>query len=581
MPQLRVAIAQTNPVMGFISGNLTRLLDDAQRAFDLGADVMVTGELALSGYPIEDLALRDDFLNRCSESVEWFAKELEARGLGELVVVLGHPDGPFPPPTDQYNPAHPQQAHNSASVIQHGVVQGRYNKHHLPNYSVFDEFRTFLPGTDYLVVRVGDVDCGIVICEDLWREKGPVATMSALPLGVLLVPNASPFERDKDEVRLPLVKRRAKEMGCAVVYTNLVGGQDDLVFDGDSVAVDRAGTLLTRLPVFDEDVQVVTIDAPEASEWEVPERTQRIELTKRSADTADAPAPVVCEERDDLELVWQALVTGTRDYVNKNGFPGVILGLSGGIDSAVCAVIASDAIGPERVYGVSLPSRYSSGHSRDDAQELADNLGMHFRVEAIADLVAPFDEQLGLTGLAAENVQARARGVVLMSISNMEGQLVLTTGNKSELAVGYSTIYGDSVGGFAPIKDVPKTMVWELARWRNHQATLRGEVPPIPLSSIEKPPSAELRPDQTDQDSLPEYDVLDAVLDLLIVQGLDHPQIVAKDYDSEMVAKIVTLVDRAEWKRRQGAIGPRISSVAFGRDRRLPVTARTQSVRPG
>ena len=244
-------------------------------------------------------------------------------------------------------------------------------------------------------------------------------------------------------------------------------------------------------------------------------------------------------------------------------------------------MIAADAIGADKVFGVSLPSQYSSEHSKDDAKDLADATGVHYRVEPIADLVAPFDQQLGLTGLAAENVQARARGVVLMSISNMEGQLVLTTGNKSELAVGYSTIYGDSVGGYAPIKDVPKTMVWELARWRNQWALDHGETPPIPLSSIEKPPSAELRPDQTDQDSLPEYDVLDEILDLIIVQGLDHPQIVAKGFDSELVARIVTLVDRAEWKRRQGAIGPRVSSVAFGRDRRLPVTAKTGSVRPG
>ena len=580
MPQLRVAIAQTNPVVGDISGNLERLMGFAERAWDAGAEVMLTGELALSGYPIEDLALRDDFLHRCREAVDRFAADLEARGLGDLVVVLGHPDGPFPPPSDQYNPAHPQQAHNSASVIQHGRVTGRYNKHHLPNYSVFDEFRTFLPGTGYLVVRVGDVDCGIVICEDLWREHGPVATMAALPLGALLVPNASPFERDKDDVRLPLVKKRAQQMNCAVVYTNLVGGQDDLVFDGDSVAVDREGSVLTRLPVFDEDLQVVTIDAPDTHDFDLPETCELVVVDKLHKEGTTAHAPVISEEKDDLELVWQALVTGTRDYVNKNGFPAVILGLSGGIDSAVCAVIAADAIGPERVYGVSLPSNYSSEHSKDDAQQLAENVGLHYRVEPIADLVAPFDHQLGLSGLAAENVQARARGVVLMSISNMEGQLVLTTGNKSELAVGYSTIYGDSVGGFAPIKDVPKTMVWELARWRNAQAATRGETPPIPESSIEKPPSAELRPGQTDQDSLPDYDVLDEILQLLIVEGLDHPQIVARGFDSEMVAKVVTLVDRAEWKRRQGAIGPRVSSVSFGRDRRLPVTARSQSVRP-
>jgi NAD+ synthase (glutamine-hydrolysing) len=324
MPQLRVAIAQSNPVVGDISGNLERLMGFAERAWDAGAEVMLTGELALSGYPIEDLALRDDFLHRCREAVDRFAADLEARGLGDLVVVLGHPDGPFPPPSDQYNPAHPQQAHNSASVIQHGRVTGRYNKHHLPNYSVFDEFRTFLPGTGYLVVRVGDVDCGIVICEDLWREHGPVATMAALPLGALLVPNASPFERDKDDVRLPLVKKRAQQMNCAVVYTNLVGGQDDLVFDGDSVAVDRDGSVLTRLPVFDEDLQVVTIDAPDTHGFDLPETCELVVVDKLHKEGTTAHAPVISEEKDDLELVWQALVTGTRDYVNKNGFPAVI-----------------------------------------------------------------------------------------------------------------------------------------------------------------------------------------------------------------------------------------------------------------
>jgi len=581
MPELRVAIAQTNPTVGFISGNLQRLLELAEQAWDRGAEVLLTGELALSGYPIEDLALRDDFLNRCRESVDWFAKELDARGLGDLVVLLGHPDGPFPPPADQYNPAHPQQAHNSLSVIQRGSVVARYDKHHLPNYAVFDEFRTFLPGSESLIIRIGDVDCGVVICEDLWRDHGPVATLSNTSIGALLVPNASPFERDKDEVRLPLVKRRATEMKCAVVYANIVGGQDDLVFDGDSVAVDATGAVVSRLPVFDEALDIVTLELREAKDEQLPEGVRLVVVDKIHKSGVDAPVASVVDEKDDVELVWNALVAGTRDYVVKNGFPGVILGLSGGIDSSVCAVIAADAIGADKVFGVSLPSRYSSEHSKDDAKDLADATGVHYRVEPIADLVAPFDQQLGLTGLAAENVQARARGVVLMSISNMEGQLVLTTGNKSELAVGYSTIYGDSVGGYAPIKDVPKTMVWELARWRNQWALDHGETPPIPLSSIEKPPSAELRPDQTDQDSLPEYDVLDEILDLIIVQGLDHPQIVAKGFDSELVARIVTLVDRAEWKRRQGAIGPRVSSVAFGRDRRLPVTAKTGSVRPG
>ena len=579
MPKLAVAIAQTNPIVGDLGGNRDVLIERAREAWDQGAQVLLTGELALSGYPIEDLALRDDFLVRSREVVAYLARQLEEEGLGDLVVLVGHPDGPFPPPTNQYNPAHPQQAKNCVSVLQHGAVQATYAKHHLPNYSVFDEFRTFLPGDSYLILRINNVDCGVVVCEDLWRDKGPVHVMAHYPLGALLVPNASPFERDKDDVRLPLVTTRAAQMDCPVFYANLVGGQDDLVFDGDSVVVDAAGQVLSRFPVFDEALQIVTIDAPDSSGAQAPERTEIVQLSVPERDVTP-PAPVVTPETDDVELIWRALVTGTRDYVEKNRFASVILGLSGGIDSSVCAAIAVDAIGPERVYGVSMPSQYSSEHSRTDADELAARLGIPYRVEPIAELVRPFDEQLKLTGLAAENVQARVRGVVLMSLSNREGHLVLTTGNKSELAVGYSTIYGDSVGGYAPIKDVPKTLVWELARWRNAQAEAAGETAPIPSASIDKPPSAELRPDQTDQDSLPDYDVLDEILHLFIVEGLDHPQIVAKGFDAGVVAEVLILVDRAEWKRRQGAIGPRISSVAFGRDRRLPVTARKQSVRP-
>ena len=579
MPVLHIAIAQTNPIVGDLGGNGERILEMAQQAWEQGAQLMLTGELALSGYPIEDLALRDDFLIRSREGVAHAATELARRGLGELVVLLGHPDGPFPPVHNQYSPAHPQQAKNCVSVLHRGEVVASYAKHHLPNYSVFDEFRTFISGTDNLIVRLGGVDCGVVICEDLWRDHGPIATLSGYPLGALLVPNASPFERDKDDVRLPLVRRRATEMNTAVYYANIVGGQDDLVFDGDSVVVDRTGTLRARSVLFAEQLQVVSLDLPAASDHPLPDNTRLVSIDSAPRDVEPKPA-TIAPERDDLEVVWEALVIGVRDYVLKNRFPSVILGLSGGIDSAVCAVIAADAIGPDRVFGVSLPSRHSSGHSQDDARALAEATGIHFRTEPIAELVAPFDHQLGLSGLAAENVQARVRGVVLMSLSNQEGHLVLTTGNKSELAVGYSTIYGDSVGGFAPIKDVPKTMVWELARWRNAQAIAQGLTPPIPVSSIEKPPSAELRPDQTDQDSLPDYETLDQILELFIVEALDQTQIVARGFDADTVAEVLTLVDKAEWKRRQGAIGPRISSVAFGRDRRLPVTARKHSVRP-
>lgn len=579
MPTIQVAIAQTNPIVGDLGGNRERLMEWAHTAWDRGAQVFLSGELAISGYPIEDLALRDDFLHRAREVIDQMAVQLLDEGLGDLVFVVGHPDGPFPPPVDQYSPAHPQQAKNCVSVLHRGRVVARYAKHHLPNYSVFDEFRTFLPGEENLILRLGGVDFGVIICEDLWRDDGPIEALSSYPLAALLVPNASPFERDKDDVRLPLVTRRAQEMGVAVYYANLVGGQDDLVFDGDSVVVDQVGTLQARSPLFVEHLQLVALDLPVASDHPLPADTVLVTLPLAPLRPSASPAEVAAE-RDDLDVVWNALVTGTRDYVEKNGFASVMLGLSGGIDSAVCAVIAADAIGPERVHAVSLPSRHSSEHSRDDARLLAEATGVSYRVEPITDLVQPFDDQLDLTGLAAENVQARVRGVVLMSLSNLEGHLVLTTGNKSELAVGYSTIYGDSVGGYAPIKDVPKTMVWDLARWRNTRALAEGHTPPIPVSSIDKPPSAELRPDQTDQDSLPDYDTLDRVLQLLIVEGLDHPQIVARGFDPDMVAQVVTLVDRAEWKRRQGAIGPRISSVAFGRDRRLPVTGRNQSVRP-
>ncbi len=391
--------------------------------------------------------------------------------------------------------------------------------------------------------------------------------------GLLIVINASPFERDKDDVRLPLVTRRAVETNTIVAYVNIVGGQDDLVFDGDSVVVSPSGDILARAPQFEEHLLVVELDVAEATDSELPEKVTRVELASTASASA-SPATDISVLPDDREQVWNALVLGLRDYVEKNGFRSVILGLSGGIDSAVCAALAADAIGAERVWGVSMPSRYSSEGSRSDADDLAGNIGLHYSVEPIADLVLPIENQLKLTGTAAENVQARIRGIILMGLSNLDGHLLLTTGNKTELSVGYSTIYGDSAGGFAPIKDVPKLLVWELARWRNEAAAARGEIAPIPVNSIEKPPSAELRPDQTDQDTLPPYEVLDAILDAYITRKLGRQDVIALGFGAETVDFVTRLVDRAEWKRRQGAIGPKISGMAFGRDRRLPITYR-------
>ncbi len=573
MPRLRLALGQTNPVVGDFPGNSRQVLEAARAASAAGADLLAVGEMALSGYPIEDLASRPSFLRAAHEAVDRLARELQEAGLGDLPVIVGHPDGPFAPRTLGTSNAPTAIARNMASVLQHGHVKASYAKHHLPNYSVFDEYRVFIPGDELLVLRIKGADVALIICEDLWREGGPLARVLDADAGLLVVVNASPFERDKDDVRLPLVTRRARETGTVVAYVNIVGGQDDLVFDGDSVVVDTAGRLLARAPQFREHLLLADVEVAAAGDAPLPASVTRVELADPRSTPVGAASGVAVPP-DDREQLWNALVLGLRDYVRKNGFASVILGLSGGIDSAVCAAIAADAIGADRVWGVSMPSRYSSEGSRSDAGDLAANIGLHYRVEPIAGLVQPIEEQLSLTGTAAENVQARVRGIILMGLSNLDGHLVLTTGNKTELAVGYSTIYGDSAGGFAPIKDVPKLLVWELARWRNAHAERLGEVPPIPVNSIEKPPSAELRPDQTDQDSLPPYETLDAILDAYITRALGKEDVVDLGFDRETVEQVTGLVDRSEWKRRQGAIGPKISGMAFGRDRRLPITYR-------
>jgi NAD+ synthase (glutamine-hydrolysing) len=573
MPRLRLALGQTNPVVGDLAANSKQVLKAAREASAAGADLFAVGEMALTGYPIEDLASRPSFLVASHEAVDTLARQLQEAGLGDLVVVVGHPDGPFEPRLIGTSNAPTAIAQNRASVLQHGHVIARYSKYHLPNYSVFDEYRIFIPGDELLILRIKGVDVALIICEDLWRDGGPLAKLLEADAGVLLVINASPFERDKDDVRLPLVTRRAVETDTIVAYVNIIGGQDDLVFDGDSVVVDAAGTILARAPQFAEHLLVVDVDAAAASDTELPPAVTRVELS----DPRAVPTPLsedIAVPPDGREQVWNALVLGLRDYVDKNGFPSVVLGLSGGIDSAVSAAIAADAIGADRVYGVSMPSQYSSDGSRSDADDLAANIGLHYTTEPIAELVLPIETQLKLTGTAAENVQARIRGIILMGLSNLHGHLVLTTGNKTELSVGYSTIYGDSAGGFAPIKDVPKLLVWELARWRNELATSRGETPPIPVNSIEKPPSAELRPDQTDQDTLPPYEILDGILEAYISRKLGRADVIALGFDTETVDFVTRLVDRSEWKRRQGAIGPKISGMAFGRDRRLPITYR-------
>jgi NAD+ synthase (glutamine-hydrolysing) len=416
------------------------------------------------------------------------------------------------------------------------------------------------------------------VCEDIWQPGGPVPAYTGAGVDALLCLNASPYEQGKSTVRRSVVERRAAEAGVPIVYANLVGAQDELVFDGGSMVVAADGTLLGRSPEFIEHLLCLDIDMPAARRddtasiegWTIHRHTVPDLLVRGYDRMHGSIAPSMSDE----EQVWSALVTGLRDYVHKNGFATVILGLSGGIDSAVVASIAVDALGSDAVYAVSMPSQYSSDHSRSDADDLAQRTGIHYRSEPIEAMVGVFVEQLTLTGLAEENIQARCRGMTLMALSNTAGHLVLATGNKSELAVGYSTIYGDAVGGYAPIKDVPKSLVWDLARWRNKAAAERGEVPPIPEGSIDKPPSAELRPGQLDTDSLPDYEELDAVLFRYVDCDQGLADIVSAGFERTRVADIIGKVDAAEYKRRQYPIGTKITSRAFGRDRRMPITNR-------
>ena len=604
MTSLRIALAQVNATVGDLDGNAELIVEWTRRADARGARVVVFPEMMLTGYPVEDLALRASFVEASIATLHAVAARLGAEGLGGVAVVTGYLDRRTDLAPRTGLPAGAPL--DAAALLYGGRVVITSAKHHLPNYGVFDEFRYFVPGDTLPVFRLptGDgehVDIATAICEDLWQDGGPVAVCARAGASLLLVPNASPYERGKDDVRLDLVVRRAREARAALAYANLIGGQDELVFDGDSILVAGDGTLLARGPQFEEALVVADLDLPAAPPGLLPgdqpvdaEDGTTITIQRVALPVSkDAPFLDPAEITDgtfwprlpDPAEVYAALVTGVRDYVRKNGFRSAILALSGGIDSALTATIAADAIGPGNVHVVLMPSRYSSEHSVSDAEDLAKRQGLHALTIPIASMVDAFTEELSpagfpSTGLPAENLQARVRGVVLMGLSNAGGHLVLTTGNKSEIATGYSTLYGDSAGGFAPIKDVPKTLVWELARWRNAEAARRGAVPPIPENSITKPPSAELAPGQLDTDSLPPYPVLDALLDDYVERDMGVRELIAAGHDPALVERVVRLVDAAEYKRRQYPPGPKISQKNFGRDRRLPITNRWREALP-
>ncbi|HEX6468924.1 MAG TPA: NAD+ synthase [Streptosporangiaceae bacterium] len=581
MAQLRIALVQADPTVGDLAGNADLVVEWSRRAAAAGAHLVAFPEMFLTGYPVEDLALRKSFIDASMETLDTTAHRLAEAGLGDLPVIVGYLNR-----RTDVAPRYGQPTWmplNALAWLHGGRAVCKSAKHHLPNYGVFDEFRYFVRGDRLPVVRLHGVDVAAVICEDLWQDGGPVTVTRDARAGLLVVINGSPYERSKRDVRLDLCARRAREAGCALAFVNMVGGQDELVFDGDSFIVDAGGELVARAAQFTEELLVVDLDLPAADlalgAGEVPFDAHdgtTITVDRRVLSPAPLPAyepepPGRAPQLDDCAEVYGALVLGVRDYVRKNGFRSVIIGLSGGIDSALTATIAADAIGPENVHVVLLPSRYSSEHSVTDAEELVKRQGLVARTVPIRDIVTAFEKEIELHGLAAENLQARIRADIWMGLSNEHGHLVLTAGNKSELATGYSTLYGDSAGGFGPIKDVPKSLVWELARWRNSRSPDR---PPIPRQIIDKPPSAELSPGQLDTDSLPEYDVLDDVLDGYVEKDMGRDALVAAGHDPGLVDRVIRLVDTAEYKRRQYPPGPKITPRNFGRDRRLPITNR-------
>jgi NAD+ synthase (glutamine-hydrolysing) len=570
MSTLRLGLAQINPTVGDLDGNATQIALQLEEARDLGVEVVAFPELAVCGYPPEDLLLKPGFIAANRRAVERLCRS--TRGL-TAVVGFAERDG---------------HLFNSAAVLHDGEWKGTYRKQRLPNYGVFDEVRYFKAGTGELLLLRGEAAIGISICEDAWTPAGPIARLARAGADIVININASPYERGKWKSRHRMLATRASDHALVIGYVNMVGGQDELVFDGDSMVVGPGGELLAEAPPFRETLLVCDVELEQVfrARLQTPRSrsaagretnsVRRMELPavreRAPRQPLSTPPPVV---HDDVAEVYAALVVGTRDYIGKNGFKSVVIGLSGGIDSALVAAVAVDALGPDQVTGVSMPSRYSSEGSRDDAAALAEALGIRMLSVPIEPLhsaaletMAPLFEGRE-PGLAEENIQARLRGLILMGLSNKFDWLLLTTGNKSEMATGYSTLYGDMAGGFAVIKDVSKLLVYELARWRN--ATL-GLV--IPESVLGKPPSAELRPNQQDSDSLPPYDILDPILERYVEQDWSLQELVQAGFDEQVVRRIIGLVDRSEYKRRQSAPGIKVTPRSFGKDRRLPITSR-------
>jgi NAD+ synthase (glutamine-hydrolysing) len=566
MPRIRVVAAQLNLVVGDLDGNAARILDAYDRAAAVDADLIAYPELAITGYPPEDLLLRPAFVAECRAALDKIAART-----GRTAAAVG-----FPELLADGNLA------NSAALCHDGVVKGVYRKHHLPNYAVFDEERYFeASAVDGPLFTIAGLQVALTVCEDAWSSAGPIVTQAAAGADLVVNINASPYYAGRVHEREEMLRHRAQEAEAPIVYVNLVGGQDELVFDGASMVVAADGTLVARGRQFEEDLLVVDLDVRRGHHRKPrPDRAEvaPLEPVAISPSHLGLPGkpPRIEPLLDPVHEVYRALVLGTRDYMVKNGFTHVLLGLSGGIDSSLVAAIAADALGPEQVTGVLMPSRYSSEGSVTDADVLARNLGINAVTIPIEPAHTAFTSMLAETfagtepGLAEENLQARIRGTILMTISNKFGWLVLTTGNKSEMATGYSTLYGDMAGGYAVIKDVPKMLVYALCEDVNRR--LEREI--IPRAVIEKPPSAELRPDQKDEDSLPPYEVLDAILEGYVEEDRSIADLVAAGYDRATVERIAGLVDRAEYKRRQAPPGVRVSPKAFGKDRRLPLTNR-------